>query len=106
MTGCTATARPIGPLGGGGLARAGRAMLRADLTTPADPATPGGCDCARCRPEPLTDIDAQRALRHVSNQDAVAYARGEATVVSLRGCDGDDCDGWVPVFIETAVTLH
>ncbi|ETB43739.1 MULTISPECIES: hypothetical protein [Mycobacterium avium complex (MAC)] len=50
----------------------------------------------------MTDIDAQRALRHVSNQDAVAYARGEVTVVSLRGCDGDDCDGWVPMFTEAA----
>jgi hypothetical protein len=46
----------------------------------------------------LTDIEAQRALRHVSNQQAVAYARRELAVVSFQGCDS--CDGWVPTLIE------
>ncbi|BBZ59419.1 MULTISPECIES: hypothetical protein [Mycolicibacterium] len=100
MTGCIATARTVGPSGGGGLARAGRAKLRTDLTHPATAAEPAGCYCARCCPEPLTDIEAQRALRHVSNQDAVAYARGDVTVVRLRGCD--ECGGWVPTFTEVA----
>ncbi|KUH86301.1 hypothetical protein [Mycobacterium sp. IS-1556] len=96
MTGCTA-ARTVGPAGCGALTRTGRSRLRADLTTAAEP---GGCDCARCNPPPLTDIEAQRALRHVSNRDAVAYARGELSLVSMYGCD--DCGGWVPTFTESA----
>ncbi len=51
-------------------------------------------------PVPLTDIEAQRALRHVSNQSAVAYARGEVTVVGCHDCHG--CGAWVPTFIEAA----
>lgn len=95
VTACTA-ARAVGA-SGGGLARAGRARLRADLTAPGEPV---GCDCPRCCPPPLTDIEAQRALRHVSNRDALAYARGELSLVSLYGCD--DCGGWVPTFTESA----
>lgn len=99
MTDCAA-GRTVGPAGCGALARTGRAKLRADLTTPTAPAEPVGCDCARCCPPPLDDIEAQRALRHVSNRDAVAYARGELSLVSLHGCD--DCGGWVPVFADVA----
>ncbi|POX88383.1 hypothetical protein C3473_27255 [Mycobacterium kansasii] len=100
MTGCAA-ARAVGPAGCGALARTGRSRLRADLTTAAAArAEPVGCDCPRCCPPPLTDIEAQRALRHVSNRDALAYARGELSLVSLYGCD--DCGGWVPTFTESA----
>lgn len=95
MTAAATCHRPSRP--GGGLARAGRAKLRADLTTPAEPV---GCDCARCCPPPLTDIEAQTALHHVSNQDAVAYARGELSLVSQYGCES--CGGWVPAFHQTA----
>lgn len=95
VTGCA-----VGIPGGGELARAGRAKLRADLTTPTTPSVPGGCDCARCCPPPLTDIEAQQALRHVTNDSAVAYGRGEVTVTSLHGCD--ECGGWVPTFTAVA----
>ncbi|MFA1701644.1 hypothetical protein ACDT10_01870 [Mycobacterium intracellulare] len=61
---------------------------------------PGGCDCARCCPPPLTDIEAQRALHHVTDEHAVAYARSEVAVASLYGCE--DCDGWVPTFTKVA----
>ncbi|MCV7094093.1 hypothetical protein AWC13_13375 [Mycobacterium kubicae] len=80
--------------GGGELARVGRAKIRTDMT---QSAAPGGCECARCRPEPLTDIDAQRALRHVTNGNAAAYARGELTLIGCRDCE--DCGAWVPSFI-------
>lgn len=63
---------------GGELAQRGRAKLRTALT---QRAAPCGCGYARCRPEPLTDIEAQRALRHVSNRHAVAYALGEVVLV-------------------------
>lgn len=95
MTVCTAAHAVGAP--GGELARAGRTKMRAALTHPAEPV---GCDCARCSPPPLTDIEAQRALRHVSNRDAVAYAQGELSLVSLHGCE--DCDGWVPTFTDAA----
>ncbi len=80
---------------GGGLALRGRAKLRAEMTAPGEPS---GCDCGRCSPPPLTDIEAQAALRHVSNADAVAYAQGRVTLVSFYECD--DCEAWVPTFTE------
>ena len=92
------TACAVKPPSGGELAREGRAKLRADLTEATSPAMAGGCACARCCPPPLGDLEAQRALRHVSNQLAVSYARGELTLVAYQGCD--DCGGWVPTFIE------
>lgn len=95
MTAAATCHRPRTP--GGGLARAGRATLRADLTAPAQPV---GCDCARCCPPPLTDIEAQRALRHVSDQDAVAYATGRVELVSCIDCPS--CAAWVPTFHQTA----
>ncbi|MCA2321561.1 hypothetical protein JF732_14760 [Mycobacterium intracellulare] len=87
------------PQGRGALAVAGRAKLRAALT---ERAAPCGCDCdcCRCNPDPLTDLEAQRALRHVTNYAAVAYALGEVVLVGCRDCDG--CGGWVPTFIEAA----
>ncbi|WP_137146936.1 hypothetical protein [Mycolicibacterium sp. CR10] len=85
------------PVSGGGLARVGRAQLRADMTRPCEP---GGCACARCSPPPLDDIEAARALRHVSNADAVAYAPGQLTLTSYWGCEG--CGSWVPIFTEAA----
>jgi len=91
MTACAVSAPS-----GGELARAGRAKLRDNMTQPAEPV---GCDCAQCCPPPLTDIEAQRALRHVSNQHAVAYVLGELTLVAYQGCD--DCGGWVPTFTAT-----
>ena len=82
---------------GGGLARQGRAMLRAEMTRAGDPPEPEeGCDCEACCPPPLDDIAAQAALRHVSNADAVAFAQGLVTLVSYYGCD--DCGAWVPTF--------
>lgn len=83
--------------GGGELARAGRAKLRADMT---QSAAPGGCDCAKCRPEPFNDVEAQRALRHVTNQQAIALALGRVTLAGYRDCPS--CDGWVPSFIVAA----
>jgi len=80
---------------GGGLALRGRAKLRAEMTTPAEPS---GCDCGRCAPPPLDDLEAQAALRHVSNADAVAFAQGLTSLVSFYGCD--DCGAWVPTFTE------
>ena len=54
-------------------------------------------------PPPLTDLEAQAALRHVSNADAVAFAQGLTTLVSFYDCDDcDDCGAWVPTFTETA----
>ncbi|KKF01579.1 hypothetical protein EUA04_13305 [Mycolicibacterium obuense] len=100
MNGCTAARPSIGPSGGGALARVGRAKLRADLTTPTEPAPGAACDCPKCCPPPLTDIEAQQALRHVSNRDAAAYGRGELSVVSMYGCE--DCGAWVPTFTDTA----
>ncbi|BBY76587.1 hypothetical protein MPRF_34860 [Mycolicibacterium parafortuitum] len=99
MTGCTA-AHTVGAPGGGELARVGRAKLRADLTAPTVPSVQDGCDCDGCCPPPLTDIEAQHALRHVSSADAVAYARGELSLSRLRWYEG--CEEWVPTFTEAA----
>lgn len=79
-------------------ARTGRAKLRTALTQAAEPG--GGCDCARCCPPPLTDLEAQRALRHVSDHQAVAYARAEAVLAGCHDCP--DCGAWVPTFMEAA----
>jgi hypothetical protein len=57
-----------------------------------------GCDCPGCCPPPLTDIEAQAALRHVSNADAVACALGEVTHVGFNWCEG--CGAWAPTFAE------
>lgn len=73
-----------------------RGKLRAEMTAPA--AEPVGCDCAKCCPPPLTDIEAQAALRHVSNTDAVAVALAQITLVGFYGCDS--CGAWVPTFAE------
>lgn len=81
---------------GGRLALRGRAKLRAEMTAPA--AEPSGCDCGRCSPPPLTDLEAQSALRHVSNADAVAFAQGGVALVSYCGCP--ECGSWVPTFTE------
>lgn len=86
------------PSRGGGLALRGRAKLRAEMTTPGPSAEPSGCDCGRCSPPPLTDLEAQAALRHVSNADAVAFAQGRAVLVGYYGCD--DCGAWVPTFTD------
>lgn len=83
--------------GGGELARVGRAKIRTDMT---QSAAPGGCGCAKCRPEPFNDIEAQRALRHVTNQQAIALALGQVTLAGYRDCE--DCGAWVPSFIEVA----
>lgn len=77
------------------LAQLGRAKLRTDMTTPG---VPTGCDCPRCCPPPLNDIEAQAALRHVSNADAVAFAQSRVTLASYYGCDY--CGAWVPMFTE------
>ncbi|WP_445168776.1 hypothetical protein ACTXG7_05285 [Mycolicibacterium sp. Dal123E01] len=82
---------------GGRLALLGRAKLRAEMTTPA--AEPRDCDCEGCCPPPLTDLEAQQALRHVANADAVAFALGQLSLVSYTGCP--ECECWVPTFIET-----
>ncbi len=97
MNDCTAAHTVGAP--GGELAREGRGKLRADLTAPTAPSVPDGCDCAGCCPPPLTDIEAQRVLRHVANQEAVAYARGELSLSRLRWCG--ECEAWVPTFTET-----
>lgn len=81
---------------GGKLALLGRAKLRAEMTTAGEPT---GCDCPRCCPPPLTDFEAQAALRHVSNADAVAFAQGRVTLVGYYRCES--CEGWVPTFTET-----
>ncbi|BBY84704.1 hypothetical protein [Mycolicibacterium tokaiense] len=81
---------------GGRLALLGRAKLRAEMTTPGESA---GCDCPRCCPPPLTDLEAQAALRHVSNADAVALALGRVTLVGFYLCES--CGGWIPSFTET-----
>lgn len=79
----------------------GRAKLRAEMSAPAD-APPSGHQCPRCSPPPpLTDIEVQQALRHVSNADAVAFALGQVELVSFYGCQS--CDAWVPTFTD-AVT--
>lgn len=80
---------------GGRLALEGRAKLRAEMTTAGEPS---GCDCPRCCPPPLTDLEAQAALRHVSNADAVALALGQVKLVSYTGCE--NCGAWVPTFTE------
>lgn len=80
-----------------GAGQAGRAKLCADLTALADLV---GCDCAKCRPGPLNEIEAQRALRHVSSQERRGGLRADDLVlVGFHGCTGDECDGWVPLFI-------
>lgn len=72
---------------GGRLALLGRAKLRADMTAPA------------ADPPPMTDLEAQAALRHVPNADAVAFALGQVTHVGFGWCES--CDSWVPTFTET-----
>ena len=80
---------------GGTVALRGRAMLRAEMTAQGDGTR---CPCGRCTPPPLTDIEAQAALRHVSNADAVAFAQGQVALVSYYGCA--ECGAWVPTFTE------
>ncbi|WKG01380.1 hypothetical protein [Mycolicibacterium sp. HK-90] len=80
---------------GGRLALLGRAKLRAEMTTAGET---DSCDCPGCCPPPLTDIEAQAALRHVSNADAVALALGQVKLVGYYYCES--CDGWVPTFTE------
>ena len=80
---------------GGRLALLGRAKLRAEMTTAGEPS---GCDCPRCCPPPLTGLEAQAALRHVSNADAVALALGQVTLVGYYYCES--CESWVPKFAE------
>lgn len=79
----------------GSLARAGREKLRANLT-----ASPSGsvCRCARCeaRNAPLGDIEADLALRHVSNREAVLYHLGAVTPNGMVECDR--CRAWLPSF--------
>lgn len=83
--------------GGGALARTGRRKLREELTTPA---TTTATDCPKCAPAaPLSDIEAQRAVRHVPTAVAVAYATGLVEFVSCVDCPA--CGAWVPQFIET-----
>lgn len=95
-----APAAPGGGNRGGTLARAGRRRLRDELTTPAPTATGPRCDCARCAPAaPLSDLEAQRALRHVPTAIAVAYATGLVEFVSCVDCPA--CGAWVPQFVET-----
>ncbi|NDJ91450.1 hypothetical protein GWR20_20260 [Mycolicibacter kumamotonensis] len=82
------------------MARRGRRKLREELTTPAPTATGPRCDCTRCAPAaPMSDIEAQRAVRHVTSQQAVAYATGLATLVGCVDCE--HCGAWIPTFIET-----
>ncbi|WP_234898927.1 hypothetical protein [Mycolicibacter kumamotonensis] len=47
----------------------------------------------------MSDIEAQRAVRHVTSQQAVAYATGLATLVGCVDCE--HCGAWIPTFIET-----
>ncbi|WP_234791412.1 hypothetical protein [Mycolicibacterium mucogenicum] len=70
------------------------------MTSAGTPAESTGCDCGRCNPPALTDIEAQAALRHVSNADAMAFAQGLTSLVSFYGCD--DCGAWVPTFTEAS----
>lgn len=86
------------PPSGGRLALLGRAKLRAEMTTAGQTT---GCNCESCCPPPLTDIEAQAALRHVANQHAVAFALGGITLVSYYGCES--CGEWVPTFTETTL---
>lgn len=79
----------------GSLARAAREKLRADLT--ASPSG-SGCRCARCeaRNAPLGDIEADLALRHVSDRDAVLYHLGAVVLGGMIDCKR--CRAWVPPF--------
>jgi hypothetical protein len=82
------------------LARTGRRKLREELTTPAPTTATDGCDCPKCAPAaPLSDIEAQRAVRHVLTAVAVAYATGRVEFVSCVDCPS--CGAWVPQFVET-----
>lgn len=74
-------------------------MLRAEMTTAGETTA---CPCRRCLLPPLTDIEAQAALRHVSNGDAAAFARGEVTLVNYYGCES--CGAWAPTFAEAATS--
>lgn len=95
----TASSSCSAPATGGRLALAGRALLRREMTTPApEPTDPAACTCVGCCPSPLTDIEAQRALRHVSNIDAAAFARGELALIRYESCAY--CEAWVPIFGE------
>lgn len=71
-------------------------MLRTEMTTTGETT---GCPCGGCSPPPpLTDLEVQAALHHVSNQHAVAFAQGQVTLVSYYGCP--ECGSWVPTFTE------
>lgn len=83
---------------GGTLARAGRRRLREELTTPAPTTDELRCDCTRCAPAaPMSDIEAQRAVRHVPAAVAVAYATGQTQLVGCVDCE--HCGAWMPTFI-------
>lgn len=95
----SAPARCSAPATGGRGALAGRALLRAEMTSPApESADPDACTCTGCVPPPLDELEAQRALRHVSNADAAAFGRGAVRLVRYEGCT--DCGAWVPIFGE------
>ncbi|WP_201792999.1 hypothetical protein LIX17_06835 [Mycobacterium avium subsp. hominissuis] len=77
----------------GALARAGRAKLRDELTRPAD-GSGAGCRCARCaaRSQPFSELQADLALRHVSDREAVLYA---LDLVALGGAvECGRCRAW------------
>lgn len=68
----------------GRLARAARAELRAILAAP---------------PQPLTDIEAGYAMRHVTDRLAVLYHHGVVALGGLTDCH--ECGQWVPSFHAT-----
>ncbi|WP_051288884.1 hypothetical protein [Mycobacterium sp. URHD0025] len=87
---------------GGRLAQLGRAKLCTDMTTPAAPEQLVGCQCARCAPPCWTAAEAEAAVRHLSNRQAVDYALERVAVSSFTSCD--DCGAWVPTLIRVETT--
>lgn len=78
----------------GSRARRGRERLRTTLTTPGTIE----CTCPKCtdRNTPFTAAEAEHALRHVTDRQAVLYGLNAIDMGGHSECD--NCYGWVPSF--------
>lgn len=66
--------------------------------------SPDSCPCPKCRDHPLTPAETDAALEHVSDADAARYAAGALRIIGYELCD--ECEVWVPTFVDPAPRSH
>lgn len=81
---------------------AARAALHAEMTT--DRTSPDSCPCSECRDHPHTSAEADAALEHIGDADAALYAAGALRITGYELCD--ECEVWVPTFMDPAPRSH